>query len=108
MPVFAAAGFISARSVSSCFFTKAAGTGMTPVTLVEFWAVREETTERPYTPKARNTFRSCWIPAPPEGSEPAIVRHVVIIWIINAHIKIHKGLFCGRYCYAWINSLNRE
>src|SRR6266702_8314771 len=28
---------------------------------------------RPQTPNAANVLRSCWIPAPPVGSEPAIV-----------------------------------
>ena len=49
------------------------GTGQTPCTPSEFWAVIAVSTLIPCTPWASIVFRSAWIPAPPPESEPATV-----------------------------------
>src|SRR5258708_11848703 len=44
-----------------------------PLTPCVFCAVSAVMTEAPKTPSAANVFRSAWIPAPPDESEPAMV-----------------------------------
>src|SRR5665213_4374073 len=56
-----------------------------PLTPCVFWAVRAVTTEAPKTPSAANVFRSAWMPAPPDESEPAMVSatDIVIAWLAS-------------------------
>jgi hypothetical protein len=44
-----------------------------------FWAVIAVMTDAPYPPLAEMAFRSAWIPAPAEESDPAMVRTIGII-----------------------------
>src|SRR5215213_8340745 len=45
-----------------------------PNTPVVFWKVSDETAAAAKHPKAENVFMSAIMPAPPDGSSPAIVR----------------------------------
>jgi hypothetical protein len=78
MPVFKASGRESERSVSISALKKAGSTGYIPLTPEVFWAVSAEGTEYPCRPKLLNTRRSACSPAPPPGSEPAMVSAVFI------------------------------
>lgn len=49
------------------------GTLCIPYTPVVFWAVREVMTLQAYMPCTVMVLISAWIPAPPLGSEPAMV-----------------------------------
>ena len=49
------------------------------MTRLVFSATTEVITLAPYTPCAENALRSACIPAPPEQSDPAIVKHFFII-----------------------------
>ncbi len=73
-PVLAAAGGMSPSTASSWAPTSEGESTSTASTLIVFWTVTRVRTASPYTPLWWNVFRSAWIPAPPEGSEPAMVR----------------------------------
>src|SRR3990172_7245471 len=64
----------SSTRVSICLTTKRAGTGKTSFTLFWFWAVRAVITDNPFNPKSSKVFKSLCIPAPTEGSAPAMVK----------------------------------
>ena len=73
IPVFAAPGRMSESTASNCSRTCLPESGHELHTPRLFWAVMAVTTAHPKTPSAENVLRSAWIPAPPDGSEPAIV-----------------------------------
>ena len=74
MPIFAASTRTSLNSVSICMRTKSGGTGKIPWTPTVFCAVSAATTAQAYAPFAEIAFTSARIPAPPEGSTPAMER----------------------------------
>src|SRR5438046_7615814 len=59
-----------------------------PLTPLVFCAVRAVMAEAPYTPSAANVFRSAWMPAPPEESEPAMVSAIGVVIARLAGIEI--------------------
>ena len=63
----------SVNNVSICRPTKAGGTGEMPVTPWVFWAVSAAMMAQPYAPSALMALTSARMPAPPEGSTPAMV-----------------------------------
>ena len=55
-----------------------------------FWTVTAVIAVMPKTPSALNVFRSAWIPAPPELSEPATVKAMGVGgdgWLIVPSMK---------------------
>ena len=74
MPVLKAPIGKASRRASHCAVIMGGETGSIPRTADGDCAVRAVTTESPQAPIAANVLRSTWIPAPPEGSEPAIVQ----------------------------------
>jgi hypothetical protein len=73
MPVLAAPTVRSDSTLSIWLPINAGGATCTPCTPCVFCAVSAVITDAPYTSSAAKVFRSAWIPAPPELSEPAIV-----------------------------------
>src|SRR5262245_18489957 len=73
MPVFAARTSRSSRTAASCWRTSSGGTAMTARTPRVSCTVSAVRTLAPCTPKRANVTTPAWIPAPPLGSEPAIV-----------------------------------
>jgi hypothetical protein len=59
----------------------------------------------PKTPWAEKVLRSAWIPAPPEQSEPAIVRAVFMVNLLNKRgfpktSVFEKASYPGENCAA--------
>ena len=73
-PVLAAAGGMSSITAASCSSTRSSGRISTRETRAVFCTVTSVTTASPYTPNWWNVLRSAWMPAPPLGSDPAMVR----------------------------------
>src|SRR5690606_22453658 len=74
MPIFTASMRTSENRVSICLPTKAGATGAMSVTPWVFCAVSAATTAVPYAPRALMALMSASMPAPPEGSTPAMLR----------------------------------
>ena len=73
IPIFIAFGGISSQTAFTCDFIISELSSSTSNTPSVFCAVIAVITLIPYVPIAENIFKSAWIPAPPEESEPAIV-----------------------------------
>jgi hypothetical protein len=78
MPVFIARGLISDNSASSIFASIGPDIGSTPLTPRLSWTVSAAGTAMPKAPRAWKVLRSTWMPAPPEGSEPAMERTLIM------------------------------
>ena len=76
IPSFTASGRRSRSSTRSCASTTFGNAGSTWCTLAVSCTVSAVTTPAPCTPKARKTWRSACSPAPPVGSEPAMLRAI--------------------------------
>src|SRR5690606_13623091 len=74
MPIFTASIRTSANKVSICAVTNSCGTAEMAVTPWVCCAVSAATTARPYAPSALMALMSASMPAPPDGSTPAMVR----------------------------------
>src|SRR6476661_10938509 len=60
-------------------------------------------TEAPKTPSAANVFRSAWIPAPPEESEPAMVSAIgVVIAGLAQMLGLGPWVVLQRFRAKWI------
>lgn len=73
MPTFTASMPMSAERASSCARSTPAGGTWTPCTPRVFCTVSAVIAAMPYPPFAAIDLRSAWIPAPPEGSLPAML-----------------------------------
>jgi len=74
MPILMASAPMSSSTERICPTTNSTGTGCTPVTPTVFSSTTATMAEVPKHPQAEKAFRSAWMPAPPLGSLPAMVR----------------------------------
>ena len=79
IPTFTASTRYFLRSTAISLNRNSGGTGRTACTARPSCAVSAVMAERPATPKASKTLMSACMPAPPEGSAPAMVRAVLIL-----------------------------
>ncbi len=79
MPVLTAATRRSPKTASACARIRSRSSSVAAVTPRVFCAVIAVMTEAPYPPLAEMAFRSAWMPAPAEESEPAMVRTIGIM-----------------------------
>ncbi len=60
-----------------------------PLTPRVFCAVSAVITEAPKTPSAAKVFRSAWMPAPPDESEPAMVSATgVVMGLVTSFVAL--------------------
>jgi hypothetical protein len=76
MPVLVASAAMSPTVWSIWSRTSDGSSSKARCTPSVFCAVMAVTALMPYTPRTEKTFRSAWMPAPPEESEPAMVKAV--------------------------------
>ncbi len=74
MPIFTASTRTSSNTASICAATKSGSIARKPRTPWVFCAVNAVSAAIPYVPNAAKVFRSAWMPAPPLGSDPAMLR----------------------------------
>ena len=74
MPIFTASAPMSSSTERIWPTTNSTGTGWTPVTPTVFSSTTATMADVPKQPQAEKVFRSAWMPAPPLGSLPAMVR----------------------------------
>ena len=96
IPIFTASGRMSSITAEIWSYTASGGRGCTYFTPTVFCTVTAVTAEAPYTPRAEKVFRSAWIPAPPEGSEPAIVN--ADMYLFAAIARYLKDGACTEGC----------
>ena len=73
IPIFTASITMSSDTASSCARRKSTGGTCTARTPCVFCAVSAVSTAIPYPPFAAMDLRSAWMPAPPDGSLPAML-----------------------------------
>ena len=83
MPIFTATGGISSNTASICAASISTGVFVTIVTPVVFCAVSAAMAVMPNTPLASMVFKSAWIPAPPEESDPAMLNTGGNVLVMN-------------------------
>ena len=92
MPVFAAPTGKASSRASSWAVTMAGSTGAAARTAAGVCAVRAVIAESPQASSAAKVRRSTWIPAPPDGSEPAQVSaYATVIGIGSAARGMNLG-----------------
>ena len=52
------------------------------------------TADVPYTPRAEKVFRSACIPAPPDGSDPAIVNADMYLFVAMVYPPVSAACIC--------------
>ncbi len=92
MPIFTATGGMSENTASICAASISGGVLVTIVTPVVFCAVSAAMAVMPNTPLASMVFRSAWMPAPPEESDPAILSTGAnVVVIANSFLRFVRG-----------------
>ena len=74
IPILIASGLISLEVNSICFDISLGLTGIIDLTPVVFWEVTAVIAVIAYEPNAVTVLISAWIPAPPDESDPAIIK----------------------------------
>ena len=86
IPILSASILISSSNVSSCTLSSCASIADEYVTPLEFWAVIALIALKPYAPRWWITLVSSTIPAPPYGSNPAMVNTVGVCILVSKSI----------------------